>query len=87
MIMGHRHDYRARTAAPSATLVSVLIGLFLLAGCVGTQGPPAAPAAQPYRIGPPDQLVITILPDPIIEREVVVRPDGMISNWSGGPIR
>ena len=77
--MGQRRDRPARAAAASATVVSVLIGLFLLAGCVGTQGPPAAPTAQPYRIGPPDQLVITILPDPIIEREVVVRPDGMIS--------
>ena len=32
-----------------------------------------------YRVGPPDLLDITILPDPVIEREVVVRPDGMIS--------
>jgi polysaccharide export outer membrane protein len=34
---------------------------------------------QPYLAGPPDELAITILPDPIIERMVVVRPDGMIS--------
>jgi polysaccharide export outer membrane protein len=55
------------------------MGLFLLAGCAAPTGPPAGRAPQPYRIGPPDQLVITILPDPIIERTVVVRPDGMIS--------
>jgi polysaccharide export outer membrane protein len=30
-------------------------------------------------IGPPDQLTVTILPEPIIERSVLVRPDGMIS--------
>ncbi len=55
------------------------MGLLLLAGCSTPTGPPAAPAVQPYRTGPPDQLIVTILPDPIIERSVVVRPDGMIS--------
>jgi len=55
------------------------MGLLLLAGCSTPTGPPAAPASQPYRTGPPDQLIVTILPDPIIERSVVVRPDGMIS--------
>ena len=30
-------------------------------------------------VGAPDQLHVTILPDPAIERDVVVRPDGMIS--------
>jgi polysaccharide export outer membrane protein len=30
-------------------------------------------------VGPPDQLQINILPEPSIERQVVVRPDGMIS--------
>jgi polysaccharide export outer membrane protein len=33
----------------------------------------------PYRVGPPDQLVISVLPEPVIERVVVVRPDGKIS--------
>ena len=55
------------------------MGLLLFAGCSTPTGPPPGPAAQPYRTGPPDQLDITILPDPIIERSVVVRPDGMIS--------
>jgi polysaccharide export outer membrane protein len=60
-------------------VASLIIGLSLLAACAGPKGPPAAPASQPYRVGPPDELVVTILPDPIIERTVVVRPDGMIS--------
>jgi polysaccharide export outer membrane protein len=77
--MEDRREYRIRAAATVAALASLLAGLFLLAGCAGTTGPPAAAAAQPYQVGPPDQLVVTILPDPIIEREVVVRPDGMIS--------
>ncbi len=51
-----------------------------LAGCASTAGPPpTAEAGRPYRIGPPDQLVITILPAPEIQRQVTVRPDGMIS--------
>jgi polysaccharide export outer membrane protein len=33
----------------------------------------------PYRIGPPDRLEISILPEPVIERQATVRPDGMIS--------
>jgi polysaccharide export outer membrane protein len=62
-----------------ATVAWLFIGLCLLAGCSSRKGPPEGPAAQPYLTGPPDQLTITILPDPIIERAVVVRPDGMIS--------
>jgi polysaccharide export outer membrane protein len=77
--MRHRHEHRERAAAAGVAVASLLIGLFLLAGCAAPKGPPAAPAVQPYRVGPPDQLVINILPDPIIERTVVVRPDGMIS--------
>lgn len=49
-------------------------------GCATDGGmPPPAPASQPYTVGPPDQLRISILPEPVIERDVVVRPDGMIS--------
>jgi polysaccharide export outer membrane protein len=77
--MRHRHEHRVRAADAGAALALLLIGLFLLAGCASPKGPPAASAPQPYTTGPPDQLVITILPDPIIERTVVVRPDGMIS--------
>ncbi len=32
-----------------------------------------------YVVGAPDALHVVILPDPAIERDVVVRPDGMIS--------
>jgi polysaccharide export outer membrane protein len=50
-------------------------------GCASTQAvnPPPAPEMLPYRVGPPDHLSITILPDPAIERSATVRPDGMIS--------
>jgi polysaccharide export outer membrane protein len=61
--------------------LALLLGLGLSA-CAGSGGGPPAggpDATGAYRVGPPDQLVISILPDPVIEREVVVRPDGMIS--------
>jgi polysaccharide export outer membrane protein len=32
-----------------------------------------------YRVGTPDQLEVSILPEPVIERALVVRPDGRIS--------
>lgn len=32
-----------------------------------------------YRAGPPDQLLVSVLPEPLLERNVTVRPDGMIS--------
>jgi polysaccharide export outer membrane protein len=32
-----------------------------------------------YRAGPPDQLLVSVLPEPLLERSVTVRPDGMIS--------
>jgi polysaccharide export outer membrane protein len=52
----------------------------LLAACAGTgSGQPPGPEVRSYRVGPPDQLRVTIIPDPVIEREVVVRPDGKIS--------
>ena len=77
--MEYRRKYTVRAAVAVAAAASLLIGLLLLGGCASPKGPPEAPASQPYLIGPPDELVITILPEPIIERTVVVRPDGMVS--------
>lgn len=63
------------------TLLCLLtvVALPWVAACATDGAQPPAPAAQPYTVGPPDRLVITILPEPAIERSVVVRPDGMIS--------
>jgi polysaccharide export outer membrane protein len=48
--------------------------------CFGPTGRPGAPAIDAeYHISPPDTLRITVRPEPIVEREVVVRPDGRIS--------
>jgi ABC-type histidine transport system ATPase subunit len=34
---------------------------------------------EPYRIGAPDTLLVTILPDPLVLESVTVRPDGIIT--------
>ena len=57
----------------------VVLVLPLLGACATTDAAPPEQSMKAYRIGPPDQLTITILPDPVIERSVTVRPDGMIS--------
>lgn len=59
--------------------ICLCLGAFWLGACASSEGPPPPPTSQPYRIGPPDQLHVTVLPEPLIERTVVVRPDGMIS--------
>ena len=61
-------------------LLSVVLLMSAL-GCAANQlaPPPVAPQTQGYVVGAPDQLSILILPDPVIERSVIVRPDGMIS--------
>jgi polysaccharide export outer membrane protein len=68
---------------PFAARLALAAGALLLAGglsaCAGTAGAPPGPQTLSYRVGPPDQLRITILPEPVIEREAIVRPDGMIS--------
>lgn len=71
------HDARTRQAG-----IGLLILFASLAGtaCSTTPlPPPVRPGAETYVVGPPDQLLITILPDPVIERTAVVRPDGKIS--------
>jgi polysaccharide export outer membrane protein len=61
---------------------AALAALFVLAwlGCSTTPTPaPARIVSSTYTVGAPDLLHVTILPDPPIERDVTVRPDGMIS--------
>lgn len=66
------------------SLSAVVIWLYL-AGCTPVADPPAAdltsppPSAYEYRIGPEDQLTISVWKNEDISRTVVVRPDGMIS--------
>jgi polysaccharide export outer membrane protein len=58
----------------------------LVAVSLGAVACAHAPAAAPpdvkyveYLVGPPDRLTISILPDPPVIENVVVRPDGMIT--------
>jgi polysaccharide export outer membrane protein len=59
----------------------VAVALAALAGCASTAtpAPPPSRADRPYLVGPPDDLLITIRPEPAIVRQVVVQPDGKIS--------
>lgn len=64
-----------------ATLTLVCIGLMATA-CASTLKPlpeGSATFGGPYHVGPPDQLLVNIQPEPVIDRTVVVRPDGKIS--------
>ncbi len=64
-------------------LAAAMLALLMVAaqGCTSFNPvPPPKPGAYAaYRVGAPDVLDVTILPEPIIQREVTVRPDGMIS--------
>ena len=65
-----------------------LLGVVLaLVGCSTPARPPPSAIPPIYRVGPPDHLLISVLPEPVIEREVVVRPDGYISFDLIGDIR
>ena len=73
---------RFRTSPNATHTCLVLTALALLASGCQTQlaaPPPRADAFEPYRVGAPDRMRIVVLPEPLIQEEVVVRPDGMIS--------
>ena len=61
----------------------VVLGILFLGvtGCStpDPMPPPPVPPVSGYVVGAPDELLISILPEPEISREVRVRPDGMIS--------
>lgn len=60
--------------------IGLLAFAILSSACSTTPAPPPeAPPVTNYVVGAPDQLQINVLPEPIIERKVRVRPDGKIS--------
>lgn len=69
----------------------ILLGIGLSAvmlGCATTpMPPPALGTPDPYRVGAPDALSISILPEPESNYSVVVRPDGMITIPLIGEVR
>jgi polysaccharide export outer membrane protein len=63
-------------------IAAVIAGVSAAAalGCASTWAPsPVVESRHAYRVGAPDGLAISILPEPAIQAEVMVRPDGMIT--------
>jgi polysaccharide export outer membrane protein len=74
-----RASQRGRILRGTAAIISGVVAAAAL-GCASTLAPPPevdTPAS--YRVGAPDTLTLTILPEPVIEAEVQVRPDGVIT--------
>ena len=70
----------ARFVQFQLVLALLLMGAVSVACTTYEPMPPTpAPAPAEYRVGPPDALRVTILPEPMIQNDVTVRPDGMIS--------
>jgi len=83
-----RHIARGPSRHPGrAALGLLLLGLAASACAVNPTPQPTAQAIESYRVGPPDQLFISILPEPVIERTTVIRPDGFISIDLIGDVR
>lgn len=78
--MPKRSMRRTRTRQNATVLC---LGLLILSsiGCFtpNPSPPPTAPPIEGYVVGAPDLLFVHIMPEPEINREVRVRPDGMIS--------
>lgn len=74
---GVRGDRNARRRAVRAAVVALIVGAAL--GCATTPTPEPPTRYPEYMVGAPDQLSVTILPEPTIEEEVTVRPDGKIT--------
>src|SRR5262245_1108470 len=78
--IGIARSVRGAWRLRSLGAVSAGLVLTALPGCTTTPRPaPERVQASTYAISAPDLLHITVLPDPPIERDVTVRPDGMIS--------
>jgi polysaccharide export outer membrane protein len=74
---GRSERFWKRGARAPRALFLALLAL----GCASYEPlpPPERTTFAAYRVGAPDRLRISVLPAPVIDREVVVRPDGMIS--------
>lgn len=59
-----------------ASLALVVLGAM---ACASPAPPPALIPHSAYRVGAPDEIQISILPEPRIERVLTVRPDGKVS--------
>ena len=68
-----------RQLPPLAVALLTVASMAGMACSSPVMSPPPSPGPEIYTVGAPDELLISILPDPVIERAVVVRPDGRIS--------
>lgn len=70
---------RGRAGRRSWAFVGTLLAA-LSVGCASyTPAPPPPAGADAYLVGAPDQLAVTVLPEPAIVENAVVRPDGEIT--------
>jgi polysaccharide export outer membrane protein len=65
----------------------VALACLVALGCTVPRNPAPSHTSEIYRVGPPDELLVNILPEPRIERMVIVRPDGFISVDLIGDVR
>lgn len=75
-MISNRHAPVSKTLSRIAALA--LLPLFAIA-CASTPAPQPGVVYKDYRVGAPDSLTITVLPEPTIAENVVVRPDGKIT--------
>ncbi len=74
--MGHETTGAVRILR---SLGAACAAALLATACVTTPTPEPPVEYVDYRVGAPDQLTVTILPEPVISESVVVRPDGRIT--------
>jgi polysaccharide biosynthesis/export protein len=72
------HSIAAAGASRLSRAALFAASLFAIA-CVHSPTPAPDVKYVDYLIGPPDRLTITILPDPPVVEQAVVRPDGMVT--------
>jgi len=77
-------DVQSRASQLGRTLrgaAAIIAGIIAVAatGCSTLAPSPVVETPASYRVGAPDALTIEILPEPPVEAEVQVRPDGMIT--------
>jgi polysaccharide export outer membrane protein len=72
---------RALSIRRPGLALGALLSLVPLAVACATPPVTPPPLGQPdaYRVGAPDQLRVKILPEPVIDDSIVVRPDGKIT--------
>lgn len=75
--------FRSHTRLTHGTLLRSAASAFALAllclACTSPPRPPPAAEFPAYHVGAPDELSVTVLPDPVVQQKAVVRPDGMIT--------